>query len=70
MKSLRGKTRRIMFLEFNPLLSQQAAGNLTQERLKLILTINLAFVIRCLSLVSGSMFRVLGSGVVIVLRTI
>jgi len=34
MKSLRGKPRSIMFLGFNSLLSQQAAGNLTQERLK------------------------------------
>jgi hypothetical protein len=34
MKSLRGKPRSIMFLGFNTLLSQQAAGNLTQERLK------------------------------------
>ncbi len=33
MKSLRGKPRSIMFLGFNSLLSQQAAGNLTQERL-------------------------------------
>jgi len=32
-KSLRGKPRSIMFLGFNSLLSQQAAGNLTQERL-------------------------------------
>jgi hypothetical protein len=36
MKSLRGKPQSIMFLGFNSLLSQQAAGNLTQERLKLI----------------------------------
>ena len=35
MKSLRGKPRSIMFLGFNSLLSQQAAGNLTQERLKI-----------------------------------
>ncbi len=35
MKSLRGKPRSIMFLGFNSLLSQQAAGNLTQERLTL-----------------------------------
>jgi hypothetical protein len=34
MKSLRGKPRSIMFLGFNSLISQQAAGNLTQERLK------------------------------------
>ena len=34
MKSLRGKPPSIMFLSFNSLLSQQAAGNLTQERLK------------------------------------
>jgi len=34
MKSLRRKPRSIMFLGFNSLLSQQAAGNLTQERLK------------------------------------
>jgi len=34
MKSLRGKPPSIMFLGFNSLLSQQAAGNLTQERLK------------------------------------
>jgi len=34
MKSLRGKPRSIIFLGFNSLLSQQAAGNLTQERLK------------------------------------
>ena len=34
MKSLRGKLRSIMFLGFNSFLSQQAAGNLTQERLK------------------------------------
>ena len=34
MKSLRGKPRSIMFLGFNSLFSQQAAGNLTQERLK------------------------------------
>jgi len=33
MKSLRGKPRSIIFLGFNSLLSQQAAGNLTQERL-------------------------------------
>jgi hypothetical protein len=35
MKSLRGKPRGIMFLGFNSLLSQQAAGNLTQERLNI-----------------------------------
>ena len=34
MKSLRGKPRSIMFLGFNSLLSQQAAGNLNQERLQ------------------------------------
>jgi hypothetical protein len=34
MKSLHGKLRIIMFLGFNSLLSQQTAGNLTQERLK------------------------------------
>jgi hypothetical protein len=34
MKSLRGKPQSIMFLGFNSLVSQQAAGNLTQERLK------------------------------------
>jgi hypothetical protein len=38
MKSLRGKPRSIMFLGFKSLLSQQAAGNLTQERLNIILT--------------------------------
>ncbi|MEE4607119.1 MAG: hypothetical protein V2J65_37995, partial [Desulfobacteraceae bacterium] len=32
MKSLRGKPRSILFLGFNSLLSQQAAGNLTRER--------------------------------------
>jgi hypothetical protein len=44
MKSLRGKPRRIMFLGFNSLLSQQAAGNLTQERLTLIQKANAFFV--------------------------
>ena len=34
MKSLRGKPRIIMLLGFNSFLSQQAAGNYTQERLK------------------------------------
>ena len=34
MKSLRGKPRGIMFLGFNLLLSQHAAGNETQKRLK------------------------------------
>jgi len=36
MKSLRGKPRSVMFLGFNSLLSQQAAGNLTRERLKIL----------------------------------
>jgi len=35
MKALRGKPRSIMLLGFNSLLSQQAAGNLTQERLNI-----------------------------------
>jgi hypothetical protein len=35
MKSLRGKPRSILFLGFNSLLSQQAAGNLTQGRLSI-----------------------------------
>ena len=34
MKSLRGKPRSIMVLGFNLPVSRQAAGNLTQERLK------------------------------------
>ena len=34
MKFFRGKPRCIMFLGLNSLLSQQATGNLTQERLK------------------------------------
>ena len=33
-KSLRGKPRSIVFFGFKSLLSQQAAGNLTQEKLK------------------------------------
>jgi hypothetical protein len=37
MKSLRGKPRSIMFLGFKSLLSQQAAGNSTRERLKMVL---------------------------------
>ena len=54
MKSLRGKPLSIIILGFNSLLSWQAAGNLTQERLKKLLVISIAIFLTMPSWVLGS----------------
>ena len=54
MKSLRGKPLSIIFLGFNSLSSQQAAGNLTQERLKKLLFISIIIFLTMPLLARGS----------------